>query len=338
MLREHPECKILCFNRSDCGEQRTMSALQDIMGNISSARQRLEFFVTGITNDAQEPCHDAIVELIPRVKELIFNAWDANWGKPLDSFQCLLEGLRKVVDLLVCGEASPRITFISSICAVGDWPLRHPDQPMIPEDVVWDFNSAMPTGYGQSKCAAEQLLAEAHNIAKLRVNILRAGQIGGPMSSKNCKWPRQGWLYSIIRTSVKIGVFPKHVQPLDWIPVDILAQGIANCLKRAFTSHGLQVFNMVHPHPASWNLLHEVLHTRFGIPAQSVDMPDWLGKMNQDDLKIHKFMSTQGCGRETSMTYENARAKEILPSISTITVDLLATWLRGWEIQSRAKM
>ncbi|KAJ6192195.1 hypothetical protein J3E72DRAFT_379984 [Bipolaris maydis] len=308
------------------------------MGDISSVRRRLEFLVTGIMSHAREPRQDPIAKSMPQINELVFNAWDTNWSKSIGSFEYLLEGLRRVVDLLASAGGFTRITFISSICAVGDWPLRHPDRPIIPEEVVWDCDSAMPTGYGQSKCVAEQLLAKAHEIANVRVNILRAGQIGGPVSSKDCAWPRQGWLYSIIQSSIKIGVFPKHVQPLDWIPVDVLAHGIANCLKRPCPSDGLQVFNMIHPHPNSWDLLHEVLRTRFGIPVQSVDMPDWLRRMNQGNLRIHNFLSTQGNGRETSMIYENARAKEILPPISSIDADLLVTWLRGWGLWSRAKI
>jgi thioester reductase-like protein len=338
LLREHPECKIICFNRSDGGEQRTMSALQDIMGDISSARQRLTFLVTDIAGHGRELHHDPISETIPQVQELVFNAWDPNWGKPLSSFESLLEALRKVVDLVASAAGHPRITFVSSICAVVNWPLRHPNQPMIPEEVIWDCESTMPNGYGQSKCVAEQLLAKAHESAKLRVNIVRAGQIGGPTSSKHCTWPRQGWLYSIIRSSAKLGVFPKHVQPLDWIPVDALAQGVANCIKRPPTSDGLQVFNMVHPHPAAWSLLHEGLRTRFGISTQMVDLPDWLERMEQGELRIHGFLSTQGGGRETNMSFENTRALEVLPPMSPINIDLLAMWLQGWELGLRAKM
>ncbi|KAI5368538.1 hypothetical protein J4E82_010677 [Alternaria postmessia] len=338
LLREHPECKIICFNRSDDGEQRTMSALQDIMGDTSSARQRLEFLITDIARRVRDPNHDPIVDTIPQVEELVFNSWDPHWGKPLSSFESLLEALHKVVDLLASAAGHPRITFVSSICAVGNWPLRHPDRPMIPEEVMWDCDSAMPNGYGQSKCVAEQLLAKAHEIAKLRVNIVRAGQIGGSTNSKHCTWPRQGWVYSVIQSSAKLGVFPKHVQPLDWIPVDALAQGIANCIKRPPTPGGLQVFNMVHTHPAAWSVLHEALRTRFGIPTQAVDLPDWLERMEQDDLRIHGFLSTQGSGREANMAFENTRALEVLPPMSSINKDLLATWLRGWELGSRAKM
>jgi thioester reductase-like protein len=338
LLQQHPECDIICFNRSDGGKQRTMSALQDIIGDTSSAHQRLKFLVTDIASRVKTLHQDPIVEMIPQVDELIFNAWDPNWGKPLGSFESLLGALRKVINLLASCAGHPRITFISSVCAVGDWPLRHPDRPMIPEEVIWDCNSAMPNGYGQSKCVAEQLLAKAHEIAKLRVNIVRAGQIGGSTSSKHCTWPRQGWLYSVIQSSAKFGVFPKHVQPLDWIPVDALAQGIANCIKRPPTSEDLHVFNMVHPYPAAWGLLHETLRARFGFSAEAVDLPDWLKKMEHGDLRIHGFLSTQGNGREANMSYENTRASEVLPPMSPINIDLLATWMQGWGLGSRAKM
>ncbi|KAL6149598.1 hypothetical protein ACJQWK_02934 [Exserohilum turcicum] len=338
LLQEYPESNVICFNRSNSGEQRTMAALQEIMGEMSSVRQRLKFLVTNIASRVRELHHDPIVETIPKVEELVFNAWDANWGKSLGSFEPLLKGLRVVVDLLVSAPSCPRITFISSICAVGDWPLRHPDRPLVPEEVIWDCNSAMPNGYGQSKCVAEQLLAKAYEIAKLRVNIIRAGQIGGPMSLENRTWPRQGWLYSIIQSSVKIGAFPNRVQPLDWIPVDALAQGIANCIKLSSAAAGLQVYNMVHPRPTSWTLLHKVLHTRFGFLVELVDLPEWLRRINHEDLRIHSFLSTQGGGRETNMSYEINRAKAILPPVSLIDVDVLATWLSGWGLEPRARI
>lgn len=51
-----------------------------------------------------------------------------------------------------------RITFVSSICAVGNWPRERPTQPVIPEEIVRDSRSAMEHGYGESKCVAEQIL------------------------------------------------------------------------------------------------------------------------------------------------------------------------------------
>jgi thioester reductase-like protein len=338
LLREHPGCLIICFNRTDDGEQRTLSALAKIMGEPRFTSSDLEFRVTDFASRVREPHQDLVAATIPQVREIVFNAWDPNWGKPLGSFESLLEALRRVIDLAVSAAGHPRITFISSICAVGDWPLRHPDSPRIPEEVVWDCDSAMPNGYGQSKCIAEQLLAKAHEIAKLRVNIVRAGQIGGLTSPQCGEWPRQGWLYSIILSAAKFGVFPKHLQSLDWIPVDALAQGIANCIKQSYMTNGLQVFNMVHPEPAKWSLFHEALRSGFGISTEAIDLPDWLQRIEQSGLRIHGFLSAQGSGRETNMFYENTRALEVLPEIKQISQDLLVKWLQGWGLEPRPNL
>jgi thioester reductase-like protein len=53
---------------------------------------------------------------------------------------------------------------------------------LIPEDVAWDFSSAMVNRYGESKCIAEQILVKAHATSTLRVAIVRAAQVGGPSS------------------------------------------------------------------------------------------------------------------------------------------------------------
>jgi nucleoside-diphosphate-sugar epimerase len=254
-----------------------------------------------------------------------------------DSCEPLVKALRKVIDLLVSA-VHPQITFVSSICAVGDWPLRHPDRPKVPERVICDRDSAMPNGYGRSKYIAEQLLAKAHEIARVRVNIVRARQISGSASSTRHTWSRQGWFYSDIKSSAKLGAFPKHLQPLDSIPVDTLAQRIANCTKRPSTPDGLQVSNIVHPRPSSWSLMHEVLRTRFGIQAEAVDLSNWLERVEQGRLRLHGFLSTQGNRREMNMSYENTRALEVLPPVRPIHADLLVTWLRGWRFLSRAKL
>jgi hypothetical protein len=94
--------------------------------------------------------------------------------------------------------------------------LLRPDQPMVPEEVVGECGSAMLHSYGESMSAGKHLLADAHKVAGLPVNIVRAGQIGGPMNATLFTWPRQGWLYSIIQSSKKLGAFPKDVQAWNW--------------------------------------------------------------------------------------------------------------------------
>ncbi|KNG52812.1 NAD(P)-binding protein [Stemphylium lycopersici] len=315
-----------------------MSALEDILGDTSAARPRLTFLVHDIAGQDRGLYHGPVLQRLSQVDELVFNAWDTNWGKPLDAFAPLLEALRRMVDLLVAAPGDPRITFVSSICAVGSWPLLHPEQPVIPEEVIWDCRSAMPHGYGESKCIAEQLLAKAHEATKLRINILRVSQIGGPQYAKHWLWPRQGWLYSIIALSKRIGAFPEHVQAIDWIPVDALAHAISNCLKPSPGLDGLQVFNMVHPQPAAWSLFHEILRANFGIPAQTMDLPSWLDRIKDGDLRIQKFLRAQGGGREMSLSFANVRALKALPPISQMSAELLEAWLQGWKLGPVARL
>ncbi|KAI0569759.1 NAD(P)-binding protein [Pyrenophora tritici-repentis] len=293
------------------------------MGDVSTALPRLHFLVTDITNPSIGLDSTLLISGMSTIDEFIFNAWDSNWAKPLKHFEPFLRAVRGIISFCASAASRPRITFISSICAVGNWQLLHPTQAMVPEEVVWDNASAMPHGYGESKCIAEQLLAKAHEEEGLCVNIVRAGQIGGPQNSKLGTLPRQGWLYSIIKMSEKLGAFPTHVQSLNWIPVDCLAQGIANITKSTPSLQTLQVFNMVHPEPAAWSVFQETLESRFGLFMEATSLSDWLSMIEPQKLTLHGFLVAQGKGREENMSFENRRALTVLPRVATIDIDLL---------------
>ena len=217
LLRKRVGCKIFCLNRSVDGERRTMSALRGIISDISTSLSQLQFFVTNIMepNFGLETVQANM--LASEVGEFVFNAWDPNWSLPLEHFRPFLMAIRNTVDFCAFTTMKPRITFVSSICAVGNWPRAYPTEPYIPERIIWDSHTAMEHGYGESKCVAEQLLARAHEASGLPIAIVRAGQIGGPSSPELGTWPRQGWLYSIIRTSKMLGCFPTHVQLYDFL-------------------------------------------------------------------------------------------------------------------------
>lgn len=269
--------KVVCINRTSDGKLRTLSALAGIRRDKScSAVTCLDFRVADISMQHMGLTSEQVKLLALEVDELVFNAWNPNWSLPLKSFEPLLRALRHAVEFCVSGHRQPRMTFVSSICAVGEWPRNHPNQPRIPERVAWDSASAMAHGYGESKCIAEQLLARAHASSGVCITIVRAGQIGGPVqeNTPSGSWSVQGWLYSIIKASAKLGYWPAHVQPLDWIPVDALAKGIANIMQRKPDIRAVQVLNMVHPQPAPWNLLFTTLKSRFGLRAKEVSLQD----------------------------------------------------------------
>ncbi|KAF2785909.1 hypothetical protein K505DRAFT_368689 [Melanomma pulvis-pyrius CBS 109.77] len=331
LLQKHAGSRIFCLNRSDDGEQRTVSALRGIMGDSISLSQ-LRFLVADIT-EPSFGLEEAQINLLAfEVSEIVFNAWNTNWVLPLKQFRPFLTAIRNTIDFCESSATRIRITFVSSICAVGNWPKEHPMQPIIPEDIVWDSRSAMEHGYGESKCVAEQLLARAHQVSGLPVSIVRIGQIGGPSSPAVGAWPRQGWLYSIIRTSKMLGCFPTHVQPLDWIPVDTLAEGIANVVQGRSEHQAVQVFNLVHPEPVPWRLLFSTLQGKFGLRVDLVSLPEWLARLGAGRSKLYGFLTSLGSGREYDMFFHSGKALEVLPEVVPITEDLLVTWLSGWEL------
>ena len=335
LLRTRAGPDIVCINRGVDGEQRTTAALASIGVDCSSRLPHLRFLIADIAEPATWTAQDGLLAF--DVDEVIFNAWNPNWSLPLQSFEPLLKAVRSAIDFCASSSRRPRMTFISSICAVGEWPRKHPGEPLIPENVAWDRGSAMAHGYGESKCIAEQLLARAHAVSGLRVAIVRAGQIGGPAMSGTARsvWPVQGWLYSLLKASEKTGCWPAHVQPLNWIPVDALAEGVANIARAAPNARAVQVFNMVHPRPAPWQLLLTTLQDRFGLRAKEVSLPQWLDRLEPGALKLYGFLRAAESGREYDMAFENQNALAVLPDVMPITEDQLEAWLRGWDLNLR---
>lgn len=341
LLKANIGSHLVCLNRNDNDGQRTTSTLQRIMSLKPAELSRLRFLKADIsqTNFGLDATQADM--LAGEVDELVFSAWDPNWVKSLAHFDPFLKGIRNAIDFCVAANRRPRITFVSSICAVGDWPLVHPTQPKIPEDVVWDHRSAMPHGYGMSKCVAEQLLSKASEISGLAVNVVRVGQIGGPSDPCIGAWPRQGWLCSIIATSRAVGCFPDQVQPLDWIPVNHLADGIATCIKQQPSARSIQVFNMVHPQPVPWSMLYHTLRRQYNMAGDLVSLPQWLAHPAAKKAKLHGFLEATRGGREHNMSFSNERAVQVLPSVQPITQELLSDWLKSWGLQrteSRARL
>lgn len=341
LLKDNTTSHIFCLNRKDEGGAKTKSALLKIIGLESAEFRRLKF----LKADLEQPDFGLeateIAILRDEVDELIFSAWDPNWIKPLDHFHPFLKGVRHSIFFCAAARRRPRITFISSICAVGDWPLVYSSRSSIPKDIVWDNRSAMPHGYGESKCVAEQLLSLGSEKSGLAVNIVRAGQIGGPQNPSMGAWPLQGWLYSIIMTSRRLGYFPDNVQPLDWIPVDYLAHGVAAGAGLKSKRSSVRVFNMVHPQPVPWSMLYHTLKRHYGLSADLVNLSRWLACSNSDEVKLHGFLKATGGGREGNMAFSNENAVRILPLAQPITRELLSTWLESWNLPrdvSRAKI
>ena len=335
LLQKHPHTTILCLNRSKDAEQRTTLSLTHISNEDLT---RLTFTTTDITLPNLGLPPTQYTHFTTSVSEIVFNAWNANWATPLIGYLPLLNAVQHVIDACIASPLNPRVTFISSNTSIMNHPTQHPSTPLIPEVPAWDFASAANTGYGQSKCLAEQLLARAGKEHGLHVAIVRAGQIGGASSAipNAPQWPIQGWLWVIFKTSQNLGYWPVRMNAVDWIPVDTLAEGIANItLTQPSTSaDNVQVYNMMHPRPAPWVLLQKVLVERFGLEVRECSLPQWLGMLDPQKFKMHAFLMEGREGREgEAMVFRNENARNMLPEVEDITEELVERWLMGWSLR-----
>lgn len=67
---------------------------------------------------------------------IIHNAWKVDFNHSLETFEAVhIRGVRNLIDFSVAGPLRPRIVFISSISAVGNWrtAAQDPKATMVPE-------------------------------------------------------------------------------------------------------------------------------------------------------------------------------------------------------------
>jgi hypothetical protein len=173
--------------------------------------------------------------------------------------------------------------------------------------------------------------------------IVRAAQVGGPSSPTAVykHWLVPGWLYVIIKTSEELEYGPTHVDSLEWITVDALAEGITNIKATEPNDNGVKVYNMMHPHQAPWSLFLGVLRRRFGLNVQEISLPKWLDMVDPQKFKLYDFLRAMKEGWEHIMVYENRHALELLPEVKIIDKEQLETWMEGWKLklgETRARL
>ena len=173
LLKKYVGSKVFCLNRSADREQQTILSVQSILRKTSSLAQ-LHFLIANITklNFRLKAAESTL--LTTKVNEIVFNAQDLNQGLPLKHFILFIAAIRNAINFSALSAMFLRITFISLICAVGNWLREHPLQLIVLEKIVQDSRSAMLHRYSESKCVAEQLLAQAHKVSGLLVAIMRA--------------------------------------------------------------------------------------------------------------------------------------------------------------------
>ncbi|PFH48597.1 hypothetical protein AMATHDRAFT_81705 [Amanita thiersii Skay4041] len=190
------------------------------------------------------------------VTHVVHCAWPVDFSRTLDSFEAHVRGLVEIVRVVVVllwGEAPVRLTFVSSIAAVGRYPLvshqvsdgvcgaggqEVPECPLGSENVT-------EMGYAEAKWVCEKLVEEATRLfgGRVRGSCVRVGQMTGPDGG--------GGEGGGERDGVGVWNENEHVPvlTLSWMPVDKAASSIVELL---FSTQYSPIYHVENPVRQSW--------------------------------------------------------------------------------------
>ncbi len=296
LLAKPTVAKVYCLNRSQDAKERQIRLFKSY--GIDSSRllgfeTRVEFFHSASLDAPQlglsrQGSFDTLKE--GAITHIIHNAWPVNFNMALASFESHIAGVRALIDFAAMVPEHPKFVFVSSLSSVSSLAARM----TVPECMVRDATAPSPMGYGQSKYVAEQVLNNATEALDGTIStvILRIGQIAGPVLDVRAAWPEREWLPSLVISSKTLQALPSslgHMGMIDWVPVDMLANGIGELLDVEPSRHRddygnikkqAAVFHVVNPTAVTWADLLEPLKSAIGV-SRTVPLGVWIDLVRQ---------------------------------------------------------
>lgn len=353
LLQHRNVIKIICLNRSINSRERQIeaNALRGLPTNFTP--DRVEFVQAKLGADDLGLAPETYRSLLSSATHVIHAAWKLDLVSPVEAFEhdhiC---GVRNVIQFSISSSKTPRIYFISSLSAVIDWQRHQPG--FIPEEIIDDYNAAVPLGYCESKLVAEQLLSVASKRCGVLTYVIRAGQLTGPVHRKGM-WNRTEWFPSLIASGRYLGLLPEKMKlgdTIDWVPVDIFARTVIDFIDSAeITSPPLPiVYNVVNPRSAKWNSLLPAIIAYFNrkqVSVQTVPFDTWLNALEKSTTNgthsspsqnpaSHFLNSFRVLGEmEEAATPEIGRAlaaSNSLASMEPVQDEWMMKWMQEWEI------
>lgn len=325
--------KVICLNRQTTAKPSTKTdKIVDLVVDLS--RPKLGLSDTDLR------------EALSSVNLIIHNAWRVDFNLSLASFEPeLIKSVVELIDLSGNLPNSPRVAFISSVAATNRWAESKPNAP-VPEDVVVDPSVSAKRGYGFAKLTSEILLASAARTTGAPVTVLRPGQIGGPSAPGYGEWSRKEAIFALVQASKTMLMAPNDLPPIDWIPVNDLADIVTDLLihdLRASTK--LSTYNLVNPTQSPWTMFVKSLQKRMP-DVQSVSMQDWVkaleklamsttGDASQQipALKLLDYFRSLAQESAKAPTYETHTAvanSKSMKELGAINESIMDGWLGQW--------
>ncbi|KAI1811710.1 hypothetical protein GGS20DRAFT_561714 [Poronia punctata] len=352
LIKDPAITRVYCLSRSaddDAARKKHETMLleldPEIIGGGGSLLEKLEFLTIDLEKPSLGLNTTDTKKLLADVDVIVLNAWKSNFVLPLRSFDPFLMATHETIKLASSPQQQQvRIVFVSSLAAVGNLARRG----TVPETLVQDPLAAFNNGYGQSKLAAERILAAGYQVSGVPVTVARVTQIGGPASGGG-KWADQGWISAIVKTAKTIDLVPGDGPAIDWLPVDIVAEMIHKSVvmtgKEGEEEAGLRFYNFTHPDPQPWDLLVDVLRSSLNI-RHTATLREWIGKLR--DIRgtdaedkggmpaitlLDYYEEEYGGGGQSGSGYEiGETVRDLGVEVAALDKGILKTWLSGWDL------
>ncbi|KAK8119240.1 uncharacterized protein PG998_003866 [Apiospora kogelbergensis] len=281
---------------------------------------------------------------------MIHSQWPVNFNWTVTSFQPHICGVRNLVNLCLSSKHDPFLLFISSVSAVGAWPVLEP----VPEAPIRDLAYAT-MGYGQAKLVSEKILERAVAVSGLRAAVCRIGVVAGPVERPEGLWNRHEYIPALINSSAYIGLLPENFpgrDSVDWLPVDkvapILLEILDSLTKSSPTTQSndlsLLVFHVQNPHHVVWVSIVEYICNNVALPKATFDA--WLQQLEDSSreslpdveknpaAKLTEFYKSIA-GRKSQPRLETANAEGASKTLRTtgpVNTSWIAHWMRQWGL------
>ncbi|KAF7934870.1 uncharacterized protein EAE98_002915 [Botrytis deweyae] len=357
---------IYCLNRSSSGKSLRESRSQ--FAYTADTR------VTFLTIDLSKPqlgLRSEDYSNLLQATRIIHNAWPVNFNLSLSSFRPSIEGLINLITLAV-SSVGGRLSFISSISSVMGY---RTSSGATPENIIQPSTDpskfiVAPNGYAESKYISELLISYASEKCSsygYEFSLARVGQIAGPVRAKGM-WNKTEWFPSLILSSIHVGCIPSSLGSslgrIDWVPVDLLADIIADlALANNVQNKGrpVQVFHPLNPNPKTWeDVREELVMDLSSISGKLIDVVPldvWIAKVRQDvelkagagtilkdgelDVILKKnpaakllefYEDVLGGGEESNYleTQETQKASKTLKDLEGVKREWIAKWISEW--------
>lgn len=337
LLAHQDVSRVYCLIRGPGGKERQQKVLLD-RGIEASSCLKLEFMTVEIGEPKLGLTADNFNRLVEDVDIILHNAWKVDFNLSLQSFEApYLRSVQNLVELSYLSKRKARIYFVTSVSAVMN------SRSVVEESPAHDFSASLKLGYSESKCVAEGILATASERSGVPVTLLRVAQCAGSTIQDDPPWPKQEWLYPVLKASKALGLIPSSLAPIDWIPVNQVASIISEIITSSTNKSDLQVFNIVNPTPVSWQILVEVLQERFRRNAKIISLREWCDEIKRHDLNelagptlepalkplVQLGDGKDSIGYKTETTFSTSKT---FASLNPIDKQLLGLWLDQWGI------